>query len=62
MLEDGVPTKIVDLIRAYYENTRAYYENTLSNVRIYGELTELFEIAHVVRQGCPASPILLTIL
>ena len=44
MLENGVPTKIVDLLRAYYENT-------LSNVRIYGELTELFEIAHVVQDA-----------
>jgi hypothetical protein len=35
MLEDSVPTKIVNLVRAYFENN-------LSNVRKYGELTELF--------------------
>ena len=49
MLKDSVPTKIVDLLRAYDENI-------LSNLWIYGELMELFEIAHGVHQGCLALP------
>ena len=50
MLEDGVPTSIVELPRELWEY--------LINVRIYGELTELIEIAYGVRQGCLASPTL----
>jgi len=45
MLEDSVPTKIVQLLRAYYENT-------LSNKQIYDELPELFKIAYDIYQGC----------
>ncbi|KAK2727491.1 hypothetical protein QYM36_008102 [Artemia franciscana] len=51
MLKDDVPTKVVNLLRAHFENT-------LINVRIYMLRTELFEIAYDVRQGCPESPIL----
>ena len=49
MLEDGVPTKIVNLIRAYYASTK-------SRIRVYGEESAEFTVTSGVRQGCPLSP------
>ncbi|MDY6929965.1 MAG: reverse transcriptase family protein [Pseudomonadota bacterium] len=48
---DGVPVKIINLLKAYYNQTRA-------NVQVYGEVTETFPVRTGVRQGCVLSPIL----
>nr|CAH8840565.1 unnamed protein product [Trichobilharzia regenti] len=48
---DGVPTKLINLLRSYYSNTKA-------RVRVNGEESRTFEVTSGVRQGCPASPIL----
>ena len=49
MLEDGVPAKLVNLIRAYYASTK-------SRIRVYGEESTEFDVTSGVRQGCPLSP------
>jgi hypothetical protein len=48
---DGLPPKLVNLIKAYYAGTG-------SRVLIRGEQSERFETRTGVRQGCPLSPIL----
>jgi hypothetical protein len=48
---DGMPTKLLNLIKAYYAFTKA-------RVRVYGELSEDFTLNTGVRQGCPLSPVL----
>ena len=52
---DGIDQKLLTLIQAYYRNTRA-------KVKVYGELSDSFEINSGVRQGCPLSPILFNYL
>ena len=49
MEADGIPKKLLNLIKSYYESTR-------SKVRCYNTTTDLFEIVSGVRQGCPLSP------
>jgi hypothetical protein len=49
--EDGMPEKLVGLIKSYYSNTRA-------RVRAYGEESPEFPLNSGVRQGCPLSPVL----
>ena len=51
MISDGVPPKIVRLLRSYYLFTKA-------RVRMYGEETREFTQFTGVRQGCPMSPVL----
>ena len=51
LLSDGVPPKVVQLLRAYYSSTKA-------RVRVYGEETDEFSLYTGVRQGCPLSPVL----
>ena len=51
MLSDGLPPKLVNLIKAYYSSTRA-------KVRAYGEESSCFGLTTGVRQGCPLSPVL----
>ena len=48
---DGMPQKLVNLIKSYYSNTRA-------RIRIYGEESSEFSLNSGVRQGCPLSPVL----
>ena len=51
LLSDGVPSKIVNLLRSYYTQTKA-------RVRVYGEESDEFSVDTGVRQGCPLSPVL----
>ena len=51
MAADGVPIKLLNLIKAYYVSTTA-------RVRAYGEESEGFNLSAGVRQGCPLSPML----
>ena len=51
MLADGVPLKLVNLVRAYYSLVKA-------RVRVYGEETPEFLVETGVKQGCPLSPVL----
>ncbi|CAI9715828.1 Hypothetical predicted protein [Octopus vulgaris] len=51
MQADGIPSKLLNFIKAYYRSTR-------SRVRVYGEVSEYFEIRSGVRQGCVLSPTL----
>ena len=51
LLADGVPPKLVNLIRAYYDSTSA-------RVRVLGEESSPFSLTVGVRQGCPLSPVL----
>jgi hypothetical protein len=51
MLHDGMPPKLVNLIRSYYSATKA-------RVRVYGEESSDFDLRTGVRQGCPLSPVL----
>lgn len=51
MRRDGFPEKLLNLIKAYYAQTR-------SKVRCYGEESDFFDICTGVRQGCVLSPIL----
>jgi hypothetical protein len=48
---DGVPDKLLALIKAYYSSTKA-------RIRVYGEETIAFGLDSGVRQGCPLSPML----
>lgn len=48
---DGMPAKMVNLIKSYYSATRA-------RVRVYGEESATFPLTTGVRQGCPLSPVL----
>ena len=48
---DGLPDKLVRLMRAYYSATHA-------RVRVYGEESPEFPLKFGVRQGCPLSPVL----
>ena len=51
MKSDGMPEKLINLIKAYYVNTKAA-------IRTNGELSSEFSISTGVRQGCVLSPIL----
>ncbi|KAK2704380.1 hypothetical protein QYM36_016693 [Artemia franciscana] len=51
MPEDVVPTRLVDLLKAYYEDTK-------SSIQVYDKLIEFLEVEYGVRQGFLASPIL----
>ncbi|XP_065585165.1 uncharacterized protein LOC136044005 [Artemia franciscana] len=51
MRNDGVPEKIVRLIKAYYVGTRGF-------IRADGEISKEISIDKGVRQGCALSPIL----
>ncbi|CAE1258644.1 unnamed protein product [Acanthosepion pharaonis] len=51
MEADGMPTKLLRLIKGYYRSTRA-------RVHAYGEEPETFEVKTGVRQGCTLSPTL----
>ena len=51
LLETGVSTKFVNIIRKMYENVR-------SSVRVNGNITESFESFKSVKQGEPLSPLL----
>ena len=51
MLLDGVPRKIVQLIKSYYSSTSA-------RVRVYGKEFKDFDLHAGVRQGCPLSLVL----
>ena len=51
MEANGIPQKLLSLIKSYYSNTR-------SKVRCYGSLTDAFDIGSGVRQGCPLSPMI----
>ena len=55
LLADGVPPKLVNLIRAYYDSTSA-------RVRVLGEESSPFSLTAGVRQGCPLSPVLFNFL
>ena len=55
MKADGVPEKLIRLLRAYYLNTKA-------RVRVYGETSHHFTVRTGVRQGCVLSPILFNFL
>lgn len=55
LLSKNVPSKVVNVIRAMYVSTK-------SMVRVYGQLTEPFEIATGVRQGSCLSPTLFNLL
>ncbi|CAE1245220.1 unnamed protein product [Acanthosepion pharaonis] len=48
---DGMPAKLLRLIKVYYRSTR-------NRVRAYGEESETFEVKTGVRQGCALSPAL----
>jgi hypothetical protein len=48
---DGVPTKLINLIRAFYRHPG-------NRVLVNGEQTDRFETRTGVRQGCPLSPVL----
>ena len=51
MRADGMPEKLLRLIKDNYQSTRA-------RVRAYGEESETFEVKTGVRQGCALSPTL----
>ncbi|CAE1325367.1 unnamed protein product [Acanthosepion pharaonis] len=51
MRHDGFPSKLLNLIKAYYAQTR-------TRVRCYGEESDSFVVRTGVRQGCLLSPIL----
>lgn len=51
MEHDGIPSKLLRLIQAYYNRTRAC-------VRAYSETSDQFDISTGVRQGCILSPTL----
>src|SRR6218665_2845393 len=51
----GVPTKIIDLIKNFYEDS-------LCAVRCRGELGEWFRVVSGVRQGCVLSPLIFAIV
>ena len=51
----GVPTKIIDLIKNFYEDSRCA-------VRCGGELGEWFRVVSGVRQGCVLSPLIFAII
>ena len=51
VLADGMPEKLVNLIKSYYALTRGC-------VRAYGVQSSTFPINTGVRQGCPLSPVL----
>ena len=48
---DGVPTKLIAMIKAYYRSTTA-------RVLVHNNLSQSFDIRSGVRQGCVLSPIL----
>ena len=50
-MADGMPEKLIHLIKGYYQSTRAF-------VRAYGEESETFEVNTGVRHGCALSPTL----
>ncbi|MDY6930075.1 MAG: reverse transcriptase family protein [Pseudomonadota bacterium] len=51
MQKDGLPPKLLRLIKAYYSSTR-------TKVRVYGQESRPFRIVTGVRQGCALSPTL----
>lgn len=51
MEKDGLPTKLLRLIKAYYTATR-------TRVGVYGQQSRPIEVLTGVRQGCALSPIL----
>ncbi|CAE1309194.1 unnamed protein product [Acanthosepion pharaonis] len=51
MEADGMPAKLLRLIKGYYRSTRA-------RVRAYSEESEMFEVKTGVHQGCALSPTL----
>ena len=51
MQNDGVPPKLLRLIKAYYASTR-------TRVQVYGQQSRSLQIESGVRQGCALSPIL----
>ncbi|CAI9717498.1 Hypothetical predicted protein [Octopus vulgaris] len=51
MQADGIPPKLLNIIKTYYRSARP-------RVRVYGEVSEPFEIRSGVRQGCVLSPTL----
>jgi len=54
LIADGVPTKIVNLIKAYYASTKA-------RVLVGSESTRDFDLTSGVRQGCVLSPMLFNV-
>ena len=51
MRGDGMPEKLLRLVKGYYQSTRA-------RIRAYGEESETFEVKTGVGQGCALSPTL----
>ena len=49
VLVDGIPAKIVNILRNYYEGTECF-------VRVYGEFTNNFNVTIGVQQNCILSP------
>ena len=48
---DGMPDKLLRLIKAYYQSTT-------TRVRVYGQESRHFQVSSGVRQGCVLSPVL----
>jgi len=55
MLLDGLPAKIVNIFRNYYEGTEC-------NVQVYGKFTNSFSITTGIQQDCILSPIIFNII
>jgi len=55
MLVDGIPVKIVNILRSYDEGAEC-------SVRVYGEFIDSFNVTTGVRQGCILSPMIVNII
>jgi len=55
VLVDGIPAKIVNILRNYYEGAECF-------VRVYGKFTDGFNVTTGVRQGCILSPMIFNIV
>jgi len=55
MLVDGIPVRIVNILRNYHEGTEC-------SVQVYGEFTDSFNITTGVRQGCILSLMIFNII